>query len=121
MMVNDVLSPIVPIVDVNQFPINILGVDKGGTIMLLATFTRNGQSATASLSLLFLNCTDSMFILFAKLWPNDASIYPNKCQHCWTFAGHCWPLLDVGWPNEPNISTQHLSAYHSNSTKSRST
>ena len=29
-------------------------------------------------------------------------------------VGHCWPLLDVGWPNDPNISTQHLSAYHSN-------
>ena len=42
-----------------------------------------------------------------KPWPNDANIYPNKCQHCWV-------LLDVGWPNEPNITTQHLSAYHSN-------
>ena len=29
-------------------------------------------------------------------------------------VGHCWALLDVGWPNEPNINTQHLSAYHSN-------
>ena len=52
-----------------------------------------------------------------KPWPNDANIYPNKCQHCWALlgiVGHCWALLDVGWPNEPNIGTQHLSAYHSN-------
>ena len=53
--------------------------------------------------------------IIVKPWPNDANIYPNKCQPCWVFVGHCWPLLDVGWPNEPNISTQHLSAYHSNS------
>ena len=36
-------------------------------------------------------------------------------------VGHCWPLLDVGWPNEPNISTQHLSAFHSNSINNNNT
>ena len=35
--------------------------------------------------------------------------------------GHCWPLLDVGWPNEPKISTQHLSAFHSNSINNNNT
>ena len=48
-MVNDALSTTVPIVAVNQLPINILVVGIGGTIKFLATPDRNCQSATACL------------------------------------------------------------------------
>ena len=37
----------------------------------------------------FFQCrTHSLFYAILKPWPNDANIYPNKCQHCWA-------LLDI--------------------------
>ena len=64
-MVTDALSAIVPVVAVNQLRITIVVVGKGGTIKWLATPARNSQSATAVFFLLFLCCSDSMFMLFA--------------------------------------------------------
>ena len=65
-MVNNALAAIVPIAAVNQLPINIVVVDEGGTIKLLATPARNSQSATARLFLLFLYCIDLIFMLFVR-------------------------------------------------------
>ena len=65
-MVIDALSAIVLIATVNQFPINSVFVDKGGTIKLSASPARNSQSATARLFLLFIYCTDSMFMFFVR-------------------------------------------------------
>ena len=65
-MVSDALSAIVPIVAVNQLPINIAVVDKRDTIKLLASPARNSQSATARLFLLFICCIDSIFMLLVR-------------------------------------------------------
>ena len=58
------LSAIVPIVAVNRLPVNIVVVDKGAAVVLLATPARSSQSATAGLFLLFLYSIDYMFKLF---------------------------------------------------------
>ena len=65
-MINDAVSAIVLIVAVNQLPISMVVVDKKGTIRWLATPARNSQSATARLFVLFVNCIDSMFMLFVR-------------------------------------------------------
>ena len=66
LMVNEPLSDIVPIEAVNQLVINIIAVDKEGTIKLSATPSINSQSSTVRFFLLFLYCIDSMFMLFAR-------------------------------------------------------
>ena len=65
-MVNDALSSLVPTVVVDQSPVNIAVAGKGSTMKLFATTARNSQSATARLFILFLSCTDSMFMLFVR-------------------------------------------------------
>ena len=68
-MVNYTVSAIVPIVAVNQLPINFVVVGERGTLKLLATPARNSQSATARLFLLFLYCIDAMVMLFERANP----------------------------------------------------
>ena len=65
LMVSDALSVMMLIAAVNQLPINIV-VDKGGTIKLFASPARNSQSTIAKVVLLFLYCTDSMFMFFVR-------------------------------------------------------
>ena len=42
---------------------------------------------------------------------------PKNANIVW----HWWTLLDVGWSNEPNTCTQHLSAYLSNTNSNNNT
>ena len=84
LMVCDALSGIVPIVAVNQLPINIVVVDKGSSIMFLVTSARYSQSATARLFLLFLYCIDSMFMLFVRGIAKNISMGFFQCSREYT-------------------------------------
>ena len=66
LIVNDALSVIFLIVAVRQLPINIVVVDKGDTMKLLAIPARNSQATTVLLLLLFLYCIESMLMLFVR-------------------------------------------------------